>query len=127
MTSTQVMGAFIRRTKQINPLLNCVIDERFKDALREATEVDKLIASNTYTIDQLKELKPFLGVPMSIKDSIGVKGMIQSCGIWPRRGLRSLNDADTIQAMRNAGAIPFVITNVPELCLWCVWNLFKDS
>lgn len=112
------MSAFIKRTKQINPLLNCVIDERFKDALEEAAEVDRLLASNQFTVDELKERKPFLGVPMSIKDSIAVKGMIQSCGLWLRKGMRSTEDDETIQLMREAGAIPFVITNVPELCMW---------
>ena len=112
------MNAFIRRIKQINPLLNCVVDERFKDALAEATKVDELIASNKYTADGLRATKPFLGVPISTKDSIGVKGMIQTCGVWTRRNEKAKEDADVIQLMRAAGAIPFAITNVPELCLW---------
>lgn len=112
------MKIFIRRIRRINPLLNCVVDERFKDALQEAAEVDALIASKKYTVDELEEMKPFLGVPFSAKDSIGVKGMLQTCGLWFRRDIRSERDADTIQLMRNAGAIPFVLTNIPELCMW---------
>lgn len=114
----QVMNAFIRRIKQINPLLNCVVDERFKDALDDAAAVDELIASNKLTVDELRETKPFLGVPISTKDSIGVKGMIQSCGVWARRNERAADDADVIRVMREAGAIPFAITNVPVLCMW---------
>lgn len=112
------MNAFIRRIEKVNPLLNCVIDERFKEALVEADQVDRLIASNQYTVDELRQFKPFLGVPMSIKDSLAVKGMIQSCGLWLRKGMRSSEDDETIQLMREAGTIPFVITNVPELCMW---------
>ena len=112
------MNSFIRRIKQINPLLNCVVDERFKDALDEAAKVDELIASNKYTIDELREMKPFLGVPMSTKDSIGVKGMIQSCGLWLRRNERATEDANAIRLLRAAGAIPFAVTNVPVLCMW---------
>lgn len=112
------MRTFIRRIKHINPLLNCVVDERYTDALEEAAKVDKLIASNKHTVDELHELKPFLGVPLSTKDLIAVKDMIQTSGLWLRRGMRSSEDADVIELMRNAGAIPFVITNVPELCMW---------
>lgn len=55
-------------------MLNCVVDERFQDALADAAEADALIASNKYTSDELKESKPFLGVPFSTKDCIAVKG-----------------------------------------------------
>lgn len=69
------MNLFISRIKQINPLLNCVVDERFDDALIDAANADKLIASNKYTEDELKVKKPFLGVPISTKDCIEVKGI----------------------------------------------------
>lgn len=84
VTSTQVLNAFIARIKQVNPLLNCVVDERFDDALQEAAKVDELIASNEITADQLRETKPFLGVPISTKDCISVKDMIHTAGIWVR-------------------------------------------
>ena len=81
----QVMIAFIKRIKQINPLLNSVVDERYADALDEAAKVDELIASNKYTADELRETKPFLGVPITSKESLSVKGLVQSCGLWERR------------------------------------------
>lgn len=70
------MKSFIARIKEINPLLNCVVDERFEDAMQEAVEADVLISSEKFTEDELKEQKPFLGVPMSTKDCIEVKGKI---------------------------------------------------
>lgn len=68
------MKIYIERIKEINPLLNCVVDERFSEALKDAAEVDKLIESGTMSIDQLAKEKPFLGVPISTKDCIRVKG-----------------------------------------------------
>lgn len=112
------MKAFIRRIKQVNPLLNCVVDERYTDALAEAATVDELIASNKHTADQLKELKPFLGVPISTKDCIAVKDMLHTGGLWLRRNIRSPVDSDAIRLMRDAGAIPFALTNVSEVCMW---------
>lgn len=118
MTSTKVLNTFIARIKTVNPLLNCVVDERFDDALKEAAKVDKLIESNEYTSDELRELKPFLGVPISTKDCIAVEGMLQTSGLWLRRETRSAKDADAIRLIREAGAIPFALTNVSEVCMW---------
>lgn len=75
MTSVQVMNAFIARIKQVNPLLNCVVDERFENALNDASKADELIASGKFTADELSINKPFLGVPVSTKDCIAVKGI----------------------------------------------------
>lgn len=113
-----MIKAFIRRIEQIHSLLNCVADERYRGALDEATEVDRLIASNKYTVDELKKTKPFLGVPISTKDGIAVKDMKQTCGLWSRRNERALQDSDAMHLMREAGAIPLVVTNVPEIFMW---------
>uniref|UniRef100_T1GSI4 Amidase domain-containing protein n=1 Tax=Megaselia scalaris TaxID=36166 RepID=T1GSI4_MEGSC len=72
LSSLEVMEAFIARCKEINPLLNCVVDNRFEEALKEAKEVDNLIESGKYTVEELKEQKPFLGVPISTKDNISL-------------------------------------------------------
>lgn len=113
-----MLNTFIKRIKQINPLLNCVVDERFDDALQDAAKVDELIASNQYTADQLRDTKPFLGVPISTKDCIAVKDMLHTGGLWLRRNIRSPEDADAMRLMRDAGAIPFALSNVSEVCMW---------
>lgn len=112
------MNAFISRIKEINPLLNCVVDECFKEALHEANGVDELISSNKYSVDELRESKPFLGIPLSTKDAICVEDMKVTSGLWLRRKVVASEDAETIQLMREAGCIPFASTNVPELCMW---------
>lgn len=78
VTAVAVLNSFVVRIKQVNPMLNCVVDERFEDALKDAAAVDELIGSGQYTIDELKEHKPFLGVPVSTKDCIEVKGLYNS-------------------------------------------------
>lgn len=74
LTSVQVLESFIRRIKEVNPLLNCVVDERFDDALKEAKDADALIKSGKFTEEELAKDKPFLGVPISTKDCIAIKG-----------------------------------------------------
>lgn len=44
--------------------------------------------------------------------------MIQSAGLYKRRYVKATEDADPIANLRNAGAIPIALTNVPELLMW---------
>lgn len=57
-------------------MLNCLTDERFDEALKEAADADALIALKKYSADELAKLKPFLGVPISTKDCFKVKGWL---------------------------------------------------
>ncbi|XP_065366711.1 fatty-acid amide hydrolase 2-A [Calliphora vicina] len=118
LTSVQVLESFIRRIKDVNPLLNCVVDERFDDAMKEAQEADELIKSGKFSENELADKKPFLGVPISTKDCIAVKGLLHTSGLYERRNYKAEKDAETIALMRQAGAIPFALTNVSEVCMW---------
>ncbi|KAF4519619.1 hypothetical protein B566_EDAN003786 [Ephemera danica] len=93
----------IRTRKEINPVVNCVVDERFEAALADARAADKLVESKEKTEQELESELPFLGVPITTKDAIMVKAD---------------RDAETIALMRKAGAIPLAITNVSEVCMW---------
>ena len=94
------MKTFIDRIREVNPLLNCVVDERFSDALKDAEEADKFIASGSMTEEELATKKPFLGVPISTKDCIKVKGMLNTSGLWFRKDVRGDVDAPTIKRVR---------------------------
>lgn len=142
LTSVQVLEAFIQRIKEINPLLNCVVDNRFNDALKDAADVDALIASGQFSEAELEHDKPFLGVPLSTKDCLEVEGksqyfyfafvliefdwivfffssgMLHTSGLWVRKNTRGKKDADALALMKNAGAIIFALTNVSECCMW---------
>lgn len=72
-----MVQAFIDRINCINPILNCVVDKRFKLALNEAKEIDKLIQSRNKSESQLESETPFLGVPFTIKDCFAVEGTVQ--------------------------------------------------
>lgn len=112
------MKAFIERVQEVNPLLNCCVDERFTEALKDAEEADRFIASGKMTEEEMAVKKPFFGVPISTKDCIKVKGLLNTSGLHYRRDLRADDDAPVIKQMREAGAIPFALSNVSELCMW---------
>lgn len=63
----------------MNSALNCFVEDRFELAMKEAKEADELIKSGTKSVEELEKEKPFLGVPFTTKDCIGVKGEIVCC------------------------------------------------
>ncbi|CAL7951028.1 unnamed protein product [Xylocopa violacea] len=117
VSSLEVVTAFIERAKEVNKIINAVVEDRYSDALEEAKEVDKLL-EKTKDVDVLKKEKPFLGVPFTTKDSNEAKGMLHTMGLVCRRDIRSQEDATVIGFVKNAGAILIAKTNVPELNLW---------
>lgn len=74
VTSVQVLESFILRIAEVNSLLNCVVDNRFDAARKDAAAADAIIASGKYTEEELEREKPFLGVPISTKDCLEVEG-----------------------------------------------------
>ncbi|CAL4114923.1 unnamed protein product, partial [Meganyctiphanes norvegica] len=118
LKSVEVVKSFIARIKEINPIVNCMVDQRFEDAIKEAEEADILIRSGSIDEETLARTKPFLGVPFTTKDCMAVKGLKQVAGLWIRRNMVAEKDADSVAMMRASGAIILCVTNVSELCMW---------
>ncbi|XP_047521826.1 fatty-acid amide hydrolase 2-like [Pieris napi] len=116
LKSRDLVAACIERIKIVNPYLNAITDERFEDALKDADEVDRMIEEGLS--DEEFEKKPFLGVPFTAKESHGVLGMLHTLGVTARSGARATEDAECVRLLRNAGAIPVAVTNVPEINKW---------
>lgn len=73
VTSEEVVKLYIDRIRQVNPIINAVVDERFAGALEEARKADTIVSEAESTLYLLQNY-PLLGVPFSVKESIGVKG-----------------------------------------------------
>lgn len=121
VTCRHVVECFIKRIKQVNPILNAVVDTRFDKALAEADEYDKLIelADTEEKINLIFDGKPLFGIPFTSKESTGAKGMAWTLGLVSRIGMKSNEDAEVIKSLKTAGAILLGVTNVPEINLWC--------
>ncbi|XP_029038887.1 fatty-acid amide hydrolase 2-like [Osmia bicornis bicornis] len=117
VSSVEVVTAFIERAKEVNDIINAVVEDRYLEALEEAKQVDKLLQESENT-DALKKEKPFLGVPFTTKESNEAKGMLHTMGLISRRDYRSEEDATAVLSIKKAGAILIAKTNVPELNLW---------
>lgn len=119
MTSEQLVTLCIERIKEVNPILNAVVDDRFQEALEDARIADRIVACLCdQALEALAVDAPFLGVPFSTKEGIRVKGLHHSYGCSLRSEHRASSDADAVALLRKAGAIPLCVTNVSELGTW---------
>lgn len=74
--SEDVVRKYITRCCQVNPIINAIVDTRYEIAIAEAKNVDVLISSGCHSEEELENSYPLLGVPITIKESIAVKGHI---------------------------------------------------
>jgi len=65
----------MKRIEAVNPIINCVVENRFDEALKEAKKVDHFIQeSDKKFLSILEHEKPFFGVPFTIKELFSAKG-----------------------------------------------------
>lgn len=120
------MRAYIERVKEVQPYINAVVDERFKDAIQEAMELDiaiqyELQHGKPWDGQRSIHQRPLLGIPFTCKDSIAVRGLAFTSGSLTRKGIKADADAAVIRNLREAGAIPLALSNI------CEFTLFWDS
>ncbi|NXY02571.1 FAAH1 hydrolase, partial [Pteruthius melanotis] len=65
-------------------------------------------------IQQHKEKGLLYGIPVSIKDHIGHKGHLATCGLVQCLGTLMEEDSVLVKVLKRQGAIPFAMTNVPQ-------------
>ncbi|XP_012278947.1 fatty-acid amide hydrolase 2-B [Orussus abietinus] len=132
LRSEDVVKRYIDRINEIQPILNCVVEDRFKDALEEAKKCDEILNSpDAPSVQWLAEEKPFFGVPFTTKDCISINGMKQTAGLVIRKNLISDKDAESVRLLRAAGAIPIATTNISEVAMWwessnCLYGTTKN-
>lgn len=114
VTSQEVVDAHIEVLQRHHPRINAVVHERYEDARREAAAADERVAGAA----DPAELPPLLGVPCTIKESIGVQGMPNCAGVVARGEHRAPRTATVAQRVLDAGPILLGLTNVSELTMW---------
>ncbi|NXH12417.1 FAAH1 hydrolase, partial [Bucco capensis] len=65
-------------------------------------------------IQHQKEKGLLYGVPVSIKDHIGHKGHLSTCGLVQCLSTLMQEDSVLVKVLKKQGAIPFAMTNVPQ-------------
>uniref|UniRef100_A0A8C6XT87 Fatty acid amide hydrolase 2 n=1 Tax=Naja naja TaxID=35670 RepID=A0A8C6XT87_NAJNA len=113
-----LLEAYIERNRQVNPLINAIVKDRFEAALQEAQVVDQLLSEGQEDEESLQKKFPLLGIPVTVKEAFALYGMPNSSGLVNRRNLISTTDAVVVSRLKQAGAIPLGVTNCSELCMW---------
>jgi len=104
-----------------------VIDECYAEAVLRAIQVDKRVKheldGNQPLNGQSIHSQPLLGIPFSGKDGIAINGLNYTSGCPARKGIKATEDSSVVKYLKNAGAIPTCMTNVPEMLLW--WDAYN--
>ncbi|XP_075168100.1 fatty-acid amide hydrolase 2-like isoform X2 [Haematobia irritans] len=117
LTSQQLVQAYIDRIKEVNPRINAVVEERFEDAMTEARRADDILGKcSNSQLSHLYKRYPLLGVPFTVKEAVGVKGMSFVVGSLQRKGLKTKTENEAVENLRLAGAIPLLVSSNPEYC-----------
>lgn len=123
VTSEAVVEAYIERCREVNPLVNAIVEDRFELAIEEAREIDGRIASGEKTYEEMERETPLLGLPVTVKESIAVKGMINQGGRVFKHKRVAVQDAPCVQLVKKHGGIILLVSNTPELCMcWETYN-----
>ncbi|XP_060526675.1 fatty-acid amide hydrolase 2-B-like isoform X2 [Cylas formicarius] len=123
ISSEELCKAYIRRIKEVNPIINAIVEDRFEEAIKDAKAVDEYLKTTSLSELEIEKIKPLLGVPMTIKESCSVKGMSTSVGIVSRIGMKAERDGEAVAILRSSGAILLLVSTTPEFCLsWETYN-----
>jgi amidase len=113
----ELLEYFIARVERHDPKLNAVVVRDYAAARKRARAMDRRLARGA------APKGPFLGVPMTVKESYDVEGLPTTRGLIALRAHRAERHAVAVQRMLAAGANVFGKTNVPvHLSDWQSFN-----
>ncbi|XP_054015348.1 fatty-acid amide hydrolase 2, partial [Hylaeus anthracinus] len=118
VSCVSVIRAYIERCNDVNPIITAIVDTRYESAIQEAKGYDEFLARTEKTTEELAREMPLLGVPVTVKESIAVKGMCYTVGFKENVPTKAEEDAEAVSLIRKAGAIILLVSNTPEMCLF---------
>jgi fatty acid amide hydrolase len=113
-TSEQITLSLLLRAASVGVEFGYLSDVNIEETLKLSREADVLYAKIKEDPKELSKL-PFLGLPLSIKESIPTAGFRTTLGYAVNASKeRNKKDCYFIEVLRKKGAIPLVTTNVPQ-------------
>ncbi|NXK55161.1 VDHAP protein, partial [Chauna torquata] len=97
-----VLYTYIEKALEVTQQTNCV--QHFIPECEEQLQ----------EIQQQREKGLLYGIPVSIKDHIGHKGQMSTCGLVQCLGTPEQEDSVLVKVLKRQGAVPFAKTNVPQ-------------
>jgi amidase len=106
-TAAELTELHIRRIEHHDGRLNAVVVRDVEGARQQARAADQAAARG--------ETGALLGLPITVKESINVRGLRTTCGVPEWRDFVSPVDAPAAARLRAAGAVLLGKTNVPPM------------
>jgi amidase len=107
VSAVELLDLHARRIARHNPALNALVELDLERARRDAEAADARRARG--------EDGALLGLPMTLKESINVRGLRTTAGMEMWRDFRSEHDAPVTSRVKSAGAVVMAKTNVPQM------------
>jgi amidase len=105
----ELVELYLERIERLDPRLNAFRKVLGDRALADAERAERRRAAG--------EGAPLLGIPIAIKDNVAIAGEVTTYGTGAY-GLPASEDSVLVRRLREAGAIPIGITNMPELAIY---------
>jgi amidase len=105
-SATELLEFYLNRVQRFNPDLNAVVQTCPEEARKSALLADEATARGECW-------GPLHGVPVTIKDTLEVKGMACTSGAPALKNHMPQTNAESVKAYLNAGAVIFGKTNAP--------------
>lgn len=112
VTRRDIVQAHLDRIEAVNPQTNSFVELRAEEALAEADAAD---SGRGRTIAGALD-----GVPMSVKDSYGIRGLRRTDSLRANADRYAERDDSVVTRLKDAGALLLGHANVPDLCVR--WN-----
>src|SRR6266852_4707071 len=106
-SAVELLDLHVERIARLNPSLNAIVEPDFERARLDALEADARRGR--------RDDAPLLGLPMTLKESINVRGLRTTAGMPFWKDFRSEHDAPVTARVKSAGAIVMAKTNVPQM------------
>src|SRR5713101_5564039 len=110
LSPVEVVEAHLERIERLNPKINAFACLNIEQARVEARRAETVLMQGVQS-------KPLLGVPVSIKSCIDVKGLRCEAGSHLRDGYVAAEDATLVARLKQAGAIVLGNTSTPEVLM----------
>ncbi len=103
-SSSELTSACLERIKSVEPKLHAFVTLTEEQALQQAQKADFLLGSG--------EVRPLLGIPISIKDNFCINGILTTASSNVLRNFVPPYDATVVRRVKEAGAISLGKTNM---------------
>ncbi|KAG9238029.1 amidase signature domain-containing protein [Amylocarpus encephaloides] len=117
ISSVKVVAAFLRRAVLAQKATNCITEVLSPQALERAKYLDEYLAKNG------KPAGPLHGIPISVKEHVGMKDLDHNAGFVGWVGALAPADAHILQILWKAGAVFYARTTQPQ----CLMHLETSS